>query len=61
MARMIKTKFGLVSSTEARCLGDLERWLTDKKKRERRAKQHGAFNLHKKTQPQLGKGSGKKF
>lgn len=45
MARMIKTKFGLVSSTEARCLGDLERWLTDKNKRERRAKQHGAFNL----------------
>ncbi|MBU5273753.1 hypothetical protein ACLOB7_09565 [Levilactobacillus brevis] len=29
MARMIKTKFGLVSRTEARCLGDLERQLKD--------------------------------
>ncbi|WP_338757144.1 hypothetical protein [Levilactobacillus brevis] len=29
MAKMMKTKFGLVSSTEARCLGDLERQLKD--------------------------------
>lgn len=29
MARMIKTKFGLVSPTEARCLDDLERQLKD--------------------------------
>lgn len=29
MARMLKTKFGLVSPVEARCLGDLERQLKD--------------------------------
>lgn len=28
MARMIKTKFGLVSRTEACCLGELEQQLT---------------------------------
>lgn len=38
MTRMIKTKFGLVSSTEARCLGDLDRWLKAKKRRERQNK-----------------------
>jgi len=40
MGQMLKTKFGLVSCTEAR-------WLADKKKRERHAKKHGDFNLHK--------------
>lgn len=35
MAKMLKTKFGLVSLTEARCLGDLDRWLKRKRKRER--------------------------
>ncbi|MCU0199885.1 hypothetical protein [Levilactobacillus brevis] len=35
---MINTKFGLVSSTEARCLGDLDRWLKAKKRREREDK-----------------------
>lgn len=29
MGQMVNTKFGLVSRTEARCLGDLERQLKD--------------------------------
>lgn len=29
MAKMINSKFGLVSRTEARCLGELERELKD--------------------------------
>ncbi|WP_157128261.1 hypothetical protein [Levilactobacillus brevis] len=29
MAQMVNTKFGLVSRTEARCLGELERQLKD--------------------------------
>lgn len=58
---MRNTEYGYVSPAENHCYRDLERWLADKMKRERHAKKHGAFNLHKKTQPQLGKGSGKKF
>ncbi|KID43902.1 hypothetical protein LbDm2_1175 [Levilactobacillus brevis] len=30
------------------CYHDLERWLADKKKRERRAKKHGVFYLENK-------------
>lgn len=48
MARMINNKFGCVSPVENRCLGELERWLADKKRRERRANKHGAFNLQSK-------------
>lgn len=44
---MRHTEYGYVSPTENHCYRDLERWLADKKKRERRAKKHGAFNLHK--------------
>ena len=58
---MRHTEYGYVSPAENHCYRCLERWLADKNKRERRAKKHGAFSLHKKTQPQLGKGSGKKF
>lgn len=47
MARMIKTKFGLVSSTEARCLGDLDRWLKAKKRREREDKKKGGHDAKK--------------
>lgn len=39
MGQMVNTKFGLVSRTEARCLGDLERQLKDgqwKRKRSER-------------------------
>ncbi len=42
---MRHTEYGYVSPAENRCYRDLERWLDDKKKRERRAKQHGAFNM----------------
>lgn len=42
---MRHTEYGYVSPVENHCYHDLERWLADKKKRERRAKQHGAFNL----------------
>ncbi|MFW2884559.1 hypothetical protein ACN50C_09050 [Levilactobacillus brevis] len=44
---MRHTEYGYVSPTENHCYHDLERWLADKKKRERRAKKHGAFNLEK--------------
>lgn len=44
---MRHTEYGYVSPTENRCYRDLERWLADKK-RERRAKKHGAFSLEKK-------------
>lgn len=63
MGQMVNTKFGLVSRTEARCLGDLERQLKDgrwqRKKPQRPHKpritvwrkgdveKHGPFNLHK--------------
>lgn len=45
---MRHTEYGYVSPTENHCYRDLERWLADKKKRERRAKKHGAFSLEKK-------------
>ena len=45
---MRHTEYGYVSPTENHCYRDLERWLADKKKRERRAEKHGAFNLKKK-------------
>ncbi|MCZ2120142.1 hypothetical protein [Levilactobacillus brevis] len=38
MTRMIHNKFGCVSPTENRCLGDLERWLKAKKRREQEDK-----------------------
>lgn len=41
------TEYGYVSPAENHCYHDLERWLADKKKRERRAKKHGVFNLDK--------------
>ncbi|WP_162839023.1 hypothetical protein [Levilactobacillus brevis] len=44
---MQHTEYGYVSPTENHCYRDLERWLADKKKCERRAEKHGAFNLHK--------------
>ncbi|WP_437696684.1 hypothetical protein ACSOCI_12460 (plasmid) [Levilactobacillus brevis] len=44
---MRHTEYGYVSPIEDYCYRDLERWLADKKKRERRAKKHGVFNLHK--------------
>lgn len=44
---MRHTEYGYVSPAENNCYRDLERWLADKKKRERRAKKHGAFNLDK--------------
>ncbi|WP_179136641.1 hypothetical protein [Levilactobacillus brevis] len=44
---MRHTEYGYVSPAENQCYRDLERWLADKKKRERRAKKHGAFNLDK--------------
>lgn len=50
MARMNNNKFGCVSATENQCLGDLERWLKEKRKQKRRfeSKQKrplkGAFN-----------------
>ena len=45
---MRHTEYGYVSPAENHCYRCLERWLADKNKRERRAKKHGAFNLHKK-------------
>lgn len=44
---MRHTEYGYVSPAENHCYRDLERWLADKKKRERRAKKHGAFSLEK--------------
>lgn len=44
---MRHTEYGYVSPTENHCYRDLERWLADNNKRERRAKKHGAFNLDK--------------
>ncbi|WP_260338585.1 DUF2829 domain-containing protein [Levilactobacillus parabrevis] len=44
---MRHTEYGYVSPTENHCYRDLERWLADKKKRERRAEKHGAFSLDK--------------
>lgn len=47
MAKMMKTKFGLVSPTEAQCLGDLDRWLKAKKRREQKAKKRGGADAKK--------------
>ncbi|MBU5275376.1 hypothetical protein KQI03_12170 [Levilactobacillus brevis] len=44
---MRHTEYGYVSPAENHCYHDLERWLADKKKRERRAKKHGVFSLEK--------------
>lgn len=48
---MRHTEYGYVSPTENHCYRDLEHWLADKKKRERRAEKHGAFNLKNKEEP----------
>ena len=45
---MRRTEYGYVSPAENHCCRDLECWLADKNKRERRAKKHGAFSLEKK-------------
>lgn len=45
---MQHTEYGYVSPAENHCYRDLERWLADKKKHERRAEKHGAFNLQSK-------------
>lgn len=45
---MQHNKYGYVCSTETKIFSDLDKWLADKKKRERRAKQHGAFNMQSK-------------
>ena len=42
MAKMINTKYGYVTPQEAEMDAHLDKWM------KRRAKQHGAFNLHKK-------------
>lgn len=52
---MRHTEYGYVSPTENHCYRDLERWLADKKKRERRAKKRGAFNLARKKETYYGK------
>ncbi|WP_178377586.1 hypothetical protein [Levilactobacillus brevis] len=44
---MQHTEYGYVSPAEDHCCRDLERWLADKNKRERRAKKHGVFSLDK--------------
>lgn len=48
---MRHTEYGYVSPAENHCYRDLERWLADKKKRERRANKQGAFNLEKEEEP----------
>lgn len=47
MAKMLKTKFGLVSPTEAQCLGDLDHWLKAKRRREQKAKKKGGHDAKK--------------
>lgn len=44
---MQHNKYGYVCSTETKIFGDLDKWLADKKKRERRAKKHSAFSFDK--------------
>ncbi|GAX07014.1 hypothetical protein IWT25_02362 [Secundilactobacillus pentosiphilus] len=44
---MRHTEYCYISPAENHCYRGLERWLDDKKKRERRAKKHGAFSLDK--------------
>ncbi|MCW3779800.1 hypothetical protein, partial [Levilactobacillus namurensis] len=58
---MRHTEYGYVSPIEDYCYRDLERWLADKKKRERRADKHGAFNLESKgkhIKPEAGSSDG---
>ena len=45
---MRHTEYGYVSPTENHCYRDLERWLADKKKSERRANKHGTYLIEKK-------------
>jgi len=45
---MKNTEYGYTSKIEQHCYRGLERWLADKKKRERRAEKRGAFSLEKK-------------
>ena len=52
---MRHTEYGYVSPTENHCYRDLERWLADKKERERRAKKHGDFSLARKKETYYGK------
>lgn len=52
---MQRTNYGYVSKEEQQIDKQLDRDL------KRRLRKEDAFNWHKKTQPQLGKGSGKKF
>lgn len=52
---MRHTEYGYVSPEENRCYRDLERWLADKKKRERRAKKQDAFSLARKKETYYGK------
>lgn len=47
---MRHTEYGYVSPIENHCYRDLERRLADKKKRERRAEKHVAFNLARKKE-----------
>lgn len=47
MARMIKTKFGYVSRTEAKCLDDLDRWLKKKKYRDRKTERKVGHDVKK--------------
>ncbi|WP_436450686.1 hypothetical protein [Loigolactobacillus coryniformis] len=49
---MQHNKYGYVCSTETKIFSDLDKWLADKKKRERRAKKHGAFSLEKNKEVQ---------
>lgn len=42
--KMINCEYGYVSPTELKIFSELDREL---KQKQRRAKQHGAFNLHK--------------
>ena len=43
MVKMINTKYGYVTPQEAEMDAHLDKWM------KRRAKQHGAFSLHKKV------------
>lgn len=54
---MRHTEYGYVSPVENHCYCDLERWLADKKKRERRAKKHGTFSLARKKEIRYDKES----
>lgn len=50
MGQMVNTKFGLVSRTEARCLGELERQLKDgrwKRKKPQRQRKPRNYSVEK--------------